>query len=304
MPSMLPGRSNDSCFCCGSRNIRREWGVISSFFARRALLDGPQAVPIIRCNACGTRYFDFTPTQEELSRLYAGYRDEAYFRLRNHFEPWYSRELNESLGGEEEMRQRRNVLRNALVECGIENRFGAVLDHGGDRGQMVLDLSAHVRAVYDISGVPAEEGVQAICLPDLVAHDWDLILCCHVLEHLPDPAAHLRALLALGRTGTHYFFEVPNENFRSIAASGWPIQKLWIDFATKFPWFFRRLDFVSRNFDYRLNFVPPLLFFPLCEHLSFFTVQGLTAFLERQGVEILSAGIRQTGHIAVVARKP
>ncbi len=297
------GRTRSHCFCCESLDIRREWGVMSPFFAQRALLRGPQAVPMIRCNACGTRYFDFTPTEEELSRLYEDYRGEAYFQLRNRFEPSYTRAFNDSLGGDAGMQERRAVLHKALFECGIDSELGAVLDHGGDRGQMLLGLKAPLRAVYDISGVAAEPGVQAIPEAELRVHDWNLILCCHVLEHLPDPEAYLSKLLSLGQVGTYYFFEVPNENFRSIAISGWWIWKYWIDFAIKWPWLFKKLEMLSGKFNGRLHFIPPFLFYPLCEHLSFFTVTGITTLLQRYGLKILSSGVRETGHIVVVAQK-
>lgn len=297
------GRANTHCFCCLSKNISREWGATSLFFAWRALRRGPEAVPVIRCNACRTRYFDFTPTDEELGRLYADYREEEYFCLRNRFEPAYTRKLNELLGGNIGMQDRRNVLIHALKDCGIVNQFSAVLDHGGDRGQMLLDLNADVKVVYEISGVAPEPGVRAVLERELWESDWDLILSCHVLEHLTDPETYLSSLLTLGRAETIYFIEVPNENFRSFSASGWQLQKLWIDLVSKWPWLFNQLDHMSRGFDYRLHFIPPLLFFPLCEHLSFFTVQGLTALLERLGLKVLSAKVRETGHITVVARR-
>ncbi len=305
MSSTLPGRSSDRCFCCDSQSIRREWGVVSPFFGQRALGRGPEPVPMIRCNACRSCYFDVTPTDEELGRLYGGYRGESYFRQRNHFEPWYTRVINDALGAEEEMQLRRNVLNEVLAESGIAKGVERVLDHGGDRGQMLAGLDAATKAVYDISGVEVDPGVIAIGADELHSQAWDLILCCHVLEHLPDPQGHLNKLLALGHPGTFYFFEVPNENFRSLSANGWSVQRLWLSWLTKQPqWLFRKFDFLSQNFDYRLNFVPPLFFFPLCEHLSFFTKVGLSSFLGRSGFQVKSAAVRRSGHIAVLAMKP
>ena len=167
-----------------------------------------------------------------------------------------------------------------------------------------VGTAKELEAVYDISGVAPDPGVTAIGADSLHSQSWDLILCCHVLEHLPDPQGHVQNLLAMGHPGTAYFFEVPNENFQSISASGWFVQKLWLTWLTKRPWLFRRFDFVARNFDYRLHFVPPFLFFPLCEHLSFFTAAGLSLFLESKGFNVKSAAVRRSGHIAVLAVKP
>lgn len=299
----MPGRSTDHCFCCGSRSVSREWAVTSPFFAQRALGRGPEPLPMIKCLACRSRYFDISPTDEELGRLYHDYRGEAYFELRNHFEPWYTRAFNDALGAEDEMQIRRRVLADVLKECNLPAPYGAVLDYGGDRGQMLADLDAGTKAVFDISGTAPDPGVTAISEDILHSQPWDIILCCHVLEHLPDPQAHVQKLLALGHPSTAYFFEVPNENFNSISASAWPVQKLWLDWLTKQPWLFRKFDFVSRNLDYRLHFVPPFFFFPLCEHLNFFTTAGFSAFLESNGFKVKSAAVRSSGHIAVLATK-
>ncbi|MGE4481367.1 class I SAM-dependent methyltransferase [Acidocella sp.] len=242
------------------------------------------------------------PTDEELGRLYDDYRGEAYFKQRNHFEPWYTREFNDALGAEAEMQSRRDVLANVLVEGNLTGRFGSVLDYGGDRGQMLSVLNATMKSVYDISGVAPDPGVIAIDEEALQRGSWDLILCCHVLEHLPDPRAHVQKLLALGHPGTAYFFEVPNENFHSVRASSWLIQKTWLTWLVKYPWLFRKFDFLSRNLDYHFHFVPPVLFFPLCEHLNFFTCAGITSFLKSNGFKVESASVRDSGHIAVLAR--
>ncbi len=258
----------------------------------------------MRCEACQTRYFDVSVSGDDLGRLYADYRGEAYFQQRRRFEPWYTRAMNDGIGGEAEMRQRRAVLADALTECGIANDFGAILDHGGDRGQMLLDLRAPLRAVYEISGVVTEPGVVAIDQAAMTAQKWDLILSCHVLEHLPEPKAYIDELVALGHAGTVYFFEVPDEKFKSFGFNASSAQKNWISRLAGQPTLFKLFDFLSTALRIKLRLVPPLLFVALREHLTFFSTEGLTRILEDGGLSVLSVKPRATGHIGVVAVKP
>jgi SAM-dependent methyltransferase len=290
------------CICCQSTAVRREWAALSSFFAQRALRTTPRSVPLYFCRQCKTRAFDLDLSAEALSRLYANYRGEDYFQHRHALEPWYTRAVNDGLGDEAAMQQRRKVLTAVLREIGADGHFGAVLDHGGDRGQMLLELDADSKYVHDISGVAPDPGIKTIEAPALSSIAWDVILSCHVLEHLPTPAAYLQDLARLGRAGTLYFFEVPSEAFYSTPLNGWAGLRAWIDFAARLPRLFKILDFLSTGVRARLGVVPPLLFLPLREHLTFFTIQGLVLLLTRHNFTVLSAARRATGHIVVAAR--
>jgi hypothetical protein len=138
----------------------------------------------------------------------------------------------------------------------------------------------------------------------LGATSWDLILCCHVLEHLPDPAAHVAVLAALGHAGTAYYFEVPDEAFRSYSGSAAAWQKHWIAWLARHPGIFKLFDLISVVARLKLRLLPPLLFVALREHLSFYSVAGLCALLRAGGLEIRSAGRVATGAIGIVAVKP
>ncbi|WP_158809731.1 methyltransferase domain-containing protein [Beijerinckia sp. L45] len=304
MADIERARSSDRCFCCQSSDLVREWGVSSSFFAKRALLQAPQVLPMRRCMSCQTRYFDYAVTDAELARLYAGYRGDDYFRQRHRFEPWYTRAFNDEIGGEAKMRQRRVVLNQALAESGLSDAFDAVLDHGGDRGQMLLDLRASHRAVYEISGAATEPGIIAVDHETMVAGRWDLVLSCHVLEHLTDPRAYIDALVSLGQPGTAYFIEVPDEAFKAMSFNGSAIQKRWITWLARRPLRFMLFDFLSTATRIKFRMVPPLLFVALREHLTFFSVAGLSQLLTDSGLKVLSAKVRESGHISIVAVLP
>ena len=297
-------RSSERCFCCQSGNLKREWGLSSPFFAKRALLQDSNILPMLCCASCKTRYFDFAVSDDELARLYAGYRGEDYFQQRHRLEPWYTRAFNDGIGGEATMRKRRIVLDEALAESGLNGAFDAVLDHGGDRGQMLLDLRAARKAVYEISGATTEPGVVAVDYEAVMAGKWDLVLSCHVLEHLPNPKAYIDDLIKISQPGTAYFFEVPNEAFKAMRFSGSALQKRWLTRLAKWPLGLMLFDFVSTAIRIKFRMVPPLLFVALREHLTFFSVAGLSQLLNDSGLKVLSAKVRDTGHICIVAIKP
>jgi hypothetical protein len=299
----INGPHSHDCIACGSKRLLKRWSVTSSFFAQRALSMKPEIVPILKCLICGTEYFDLLVTDEQLDRLYDDYRGETYFKQRNRLEPWYTKEMNSGLGGETEMRKRRNALNDALTQAGIENDFGSVLDHGGDRGQMLGDLKADRKAVYEISGVASEPGIEPISEGEMRAGKWDLILSCHVLEHLAFPAALVADLVALGGAGTVYFIEVPKESVPTSGFNGTVVQRRWLQWLIKHPRLFKLFDFLSTGIRARLGVVLPFLFFPLREHLTFFTVRGVKSMVADKGLTVLTANIMATGHIGVVAVK-
>jgi hypothetical protein len=297
------GRHSHNCIACDSSNLKREWSVVSPFFALRALLSGPQIVSILTCSDCKTRYFDRVITDQELSRLYDDYRGAEYFQQRNRFEPSYTAEFNASLGGDAGMSERRAILAEVMLECPEMQACQKVLDHGGDRGQMLKDLNVERKAVYDISGVDADQGVEAVSLEQVKAGTWDLILSCHVLEHLTFPGSYVEDLVSLGHNGTYYFVEVPHEPARSHFFNRTIFQRLWLMLLIKSPKYLQKFDLLSGSVLWRKGIILPLLFFPLREHLTFFTVEGVKALLRRKGLLIVSAKQRATGHIVVVAKK-
>jgi 2-polyprenyl-3-methyl-5-hydroxy-6-metoxy-1,4-benzoquinol methylase len=263
----------------------------------------PGLVPLLACLNCGTRHFDIEVTDDQLGRLYADYRGASYFKQRHDFEPWYTRSINDGIGGQEEMRKRRAILNDALADAGVPNTFQSVLDHGGDRGQLLSDLQATRKAVYEISGVPTEAGVESISERDMRESSWDLILSCHVLEHLTNPAAYLRDLVSLGDVNTMYFIEVPNEPAYCSNLNSTSGQRNWLAWLCTRRVLFKLFDFLSTGTRAALHVVPPLMFVPLREHLTFFTISGLKYLLQHNGLTVINAGLLASGHIGIVAGK-
>ena len=201
------------------------------------------------------------------------------------------------------MSKRRAALKAALARAGVKDVFRGVLDHGGDRGQMLQELQAQRKAVYEISGVANDPGIEAISEGQMRGSEWDLILSCHVLEHLTFPGEFVSDLASLGCRGTIYYIEVPDEAVPRCRFNSTDLQHRWLEWLIKHPNTFKLFDLLSTGIRARLGVALPLMFFPLREHLTFFTVSGLKSLLAKKGLSVITGEVLETGHIGIVAVK-
>ena len=83
-----------------------------------------------------------------------------------------------------------------------------------------IDLSKKALKVADLHGL--ESGVEVryklIAAEDMAAEEpgqFDVVTCMEMLEHVPDPAAIVRAAATLVKPGGHVFFSTLNRNAKS-----------------------------------------------------------------------------------------
>jgi hypothetical protein len=211
-------------------------------------------------------------------RLYDGYRGIEYQRMRQRHEPKYTEEFNAALGMDpQEQKVRKELLREYLR---LEKDLGeitSVLDYGGDRGQFICDeLCTAERYVYEISGIAPEPGIHSLTsLDECKRRRFDLIMCCHLLEHASDPLGELERILTLADLDTMIYIELPYEFlFKDISAS-------------------MRERIISLG----LTYIPQTLIdmfaqrfrgsFTMHEHINFFNGSSLRRLLERSDLDVL-----------------
>jgi hypothetical protein len=296
----------DYCpFCDGES--KEYFTLTSKFFCEKASgKHTPQITILSSCKNCHSMFFKRQVSQDEMKHLYTDYRGSEYFSVRSKHEPWYTNNINDRIGDEQEFDLRRKVLLSVLDRNSIDNNFKNILDHGGDRGQMISPdggVNAEFRAVCEISGVTPEKGVVNVSQADAPSYKWDLILSCHVIEHLPDPFSYLTSLRDLGSNDTIYFFEVPNEQHSIAEICSRNYYKDWLAIVARHDALMKIFDLYSLITRRFLGRVMPGGFTAVREHLQFFTVDGFEHILSKTGFTVISCNVEMSGHIVALAKK-
>jgi SAM-dependent methyltransferase len=202
----------------------------------------------VQCQACGLLFLDIRFSDEEMGRLYADYRGEAYTEQRERFEPGYAA-LNAAI-------------HDYTQDTSEAERFLAphvkaaprVLDWGGDTGDNTpFRATAAEVDIYDLSDVPLAPGVRRVSREQIRPGRYDLIVMSHVLEHVPEPELLVRPAGEALAPGGVLYIEVPLESL----VAGAPGAR----------------DLASRKRHWH-------------EHVNFYTEDALRALVERCGLEV------------------
>jgi SAM-dependent methyltransferase len=266
-----------TCVACGSDRLARYSAVIAPFILARIPSLAGRRASLVWCRACDFAFFDPRLGSDELAALYRGYRGPDYQRERQAHEPAYTPELNDRIGGAQEIAVRRSNMRAVLGRHVALGAVRSVLDYGGDRGQFILDeLSAARRIVYEVSGVRPLDGVVAASRwEDVCTEKYDLVLCNHVLEHVSDPGEIVRKVREVAHERSWLYFEVPAESpftFDRLSAPKAILKRALL----RFP---RVADAVLGPFG------RPTMH----EHVNAFSTASLAALLERCGLRVAEA---------------
>lgn len=257
--------NQNECVACGRYTTNQQGAFFMPFIAHRAmnvpwleitkqktgLRDIPNGYAYIHtssvfCNSCGHLGSGTRFSNEQMERLYKNYRDEKYTSLRDQYEPGYRAR---SMVFEDEYPY------GALVEDfllkHLKNRPKSILDWGGDSGiNTPFKNTLEVHHVFDISNVHTIEGASAVTKEEIVNANYELVVCQHVLEHLPYPCQNLVDIILSLQSKPFFYFEVPHESIIRKTPKG--------QFPNKMHWH---------------------------EHINFFSEQSLGEFVTRCGLE-------------------
>ena len=191
------------CPCCNSLDQISIPAYMSQFVVWCITGVKPESNPrnlLIQCNHCNYYFSDTRFTDEELARLYQGYRGDQYNRMRLECEPNYK----VSLYSDEYINQRKEFI-NKIIEHHVIN-IKSVLDYGGDDGAYIPEsLDSVDRYVFDLSGVDPLPGIKNYVPTE--KQSFDLVMNCQVLEHVSDINVLIKELKNL--TKNYIYVEVP-----------------------------------------------------------------------------------------------
>jgi len=265
------------CLICDGTSLRPYAAVFSPFIAKRVWKRGPFPVTIMECERCQFAFAGSRFDPEEEHRLYESYRGTEYQAVRESCEPWYTPQFNVRLS-KGTMAKRRAPLAGIFREH-LPPGIKTILDFGGDRGDLFDGLvSGASTSVYDISGIEAADGVQAICtLDECGARRFDLIACSNVVEHVASPKDLLSDIRRIASPTTLVFVEVPSET---------PF-----GFRNYFKRSVQQIILLVRRPRLSISMLPFRFLRQVHEHVNFFSLRSLVRLMQVSGFEVLAKGI-------------
>lgn len=296
---------NNTCPCCGAVGTGGYPALIASFILSYVLNNEVSDVKLLVCNACQCRWFNSRYEDEELERLYKGYRGDAYFRVRHKYEPWYTAKANKYIGySDKEITKRKKIMVDFIKQEIEIGNIDKILDYGGDKGQFIPENVGKNKVVYELSGVAPVTGVEAIAEEGMLSqHKFDFIMVCHVLEHVPDPKSILEQIgKLLSSEKSWLYIEVPYEIYGLSFVPKNRYYNCYLKILAKTRYILMVLDFYSTLFRIKAGFIPPLGFIKMHEHINFFTKESFFELLRKSGFEIKKCEIISK-NIHILARK-
>jgi hypothetical protein len=263
------------CVICDGPIKQLKRALVAPFIARRIWNRTPFCVDLVRCETCAFMFYNPRLDDDDLRRLYSNYRGEEYQQMRHASEPWYTPAFNADLASPASYETRRAKLAPILRQHLGERKINRVLDHGGDRGDLVVGLLDGAETfVYDISGVTAAAGVTATSDP--AACKADLIINSNVLEHVGFPRLLVRDILQAAPDGGLVFLEVPCEFPFGLTRISRRLAQIGV-MALAHPTLTR---FVVR----------PACLYMMHEHINYYTEQCLAALMRSSGGAVVAVG--------------
>lgn len=285
------------CLICGSENIETKETIISDFVMAR-IDPGFESIHknvetnICFCKDCTFAFYEYRFTPQEEALLYRNYRDGEYQQLREKYECWYTKKVNDEINRGYVIGQQ-SIIRKVLLSC-VPLDFDTALDYGGNQGATFFDkIGTKRRIVYDISGVHTLPGVIGITdYHELLNYTYDFIMCNMVFEHLVDPYEVLRRLFKLGNADTIYYIEVPSENPFTEGNKFSLKKNISLLMNRNYSWYRLVKYYIQQRHQ---------PFMPMKEHINFFTKQSLSILAEKGGFSVLEIQENPLGNSTVLS---
>jgi hypothetical protein len=159
----------------------------------------------VQCQICGFLFSDVRFDDEELENLYCFYREKKYLETREFFEPGYLSKNNYIQNNMNYVNEVENFLDF------VEDKTN-ILDWGGDEGKNTPFRNTSKKIfIYDLSNKKLLDKCKKINYKELNEHDYNIIVCSHVLEHVSYPKNLLNDIKNFMNEETVLYIEVPCE---------------------------------------------------------------------------------------------
>jgi hypothetical protein len=278
----------NQCLACGSNVTKIANAVVAPWITEISGQKDPQFTTLLNCENCEFSFFEKRFSDNEMSAMYSGYRSDNYFAVRNSWEPWYRRTVNDAYSDESDhVDERVAFMTNILVSAGL-TKAETVVDFGGDEGQFFPEIDIQKRLVIDVSNKPLRKNVSRIPSLKHVVGKIDLIVAAHIAEHVNVPIEFFDDLISFLNSGSYLYVEVPTDlpSIKSYHATE-AYAKILSGVMSGNKQKFIAHDFASglaRQFGFS---IPRLGVVKQSEHLNYYNLKSLTMILEKLGMTIL-----------------
>jgi hypothetical protein len=286
-------RLSGKCIACNAPVRRIAFGVVAPWIidlSKGGGITAKKLTSLVACTICEFTFYENRFSDDEMSAMYSCYREEEYFKVRNSWEPWYRRAVNNAYVDESgHLDERVGFMTSLLISSGIK-RCETVVDFGGDEGQFFPEISIENRIVIDLSNKPLRKNVLRVPSLDEVKNRIDLIVAAHIAEHVNDPLDFFFELISHLNPGAHLYVEVPMDcpsvtNFHATESYEAYLKRV----CSRGKRLFIALDFISgfaRQFGFR---IPKRGIVKQSEHLNYYNLKSITIILERLGMTVLKS---------------
>ena len=268
--------------CSETRTTISGVAAISPWVLELAHKSGPSTTTFRECPRCFSSWFSILYEDSILRGLYSEYRGANYFKVRNAWEPTYTKKLNKGLDSSASwMTTRKQQIMDSLNKFGVQTEsMTSVLDFGGGHGGIIPDFAERYLLEAN-EKIDPPEGIKHIkSLSEIKGKELDLVMCCGVLEHVNSPYDLAREIYSV--KSNYYLFEIPTGN--PIARIGLFNYEFVLKYVAGNKKIWRTIQFLERKISLRFRRLFPLR---CSEHIQFIRKEGLNLLLERAGFKVL-----------------
>lgn len=200
----------NKCIICNNKNLIYYDAKFDSFLIDRMFKGKRQDTSLAYCSNCNSYFSSYRPSSNEINNLYYGYRNKKYKKQLHQYNSDAINEFVERIENINFINFRKNFYYNLFYNNLNVKKINNILDFGGFDGRVIPDGITNNKYVYDISNTKSLEDIKRIKTKrELRNIKWDLIMCCHVLEHCVYPMRLIDTLLSLLSDRGEIYVELP-----------------------------------------------------------------------------------------------